>query len=102
KSGQPITAHAVSRILRDAGIHPVSLHIQRPASGGRGSTASGYSRESFTTAFTRYLPSASIGQGEASGGPEVLRVSEFEQHPTGPASDFSEPQSLNSTPRTVA
>ena len=58
KNGQPITPHALARILADANIHPAVLRFHTGDENGPGMSFSerGYLFTQFEQAFDRYLP----------------------------------------------
>ncbi len=58
RAGQPITTHALARLLAEAGIRPSTMHFRAFAAGGAGSyfTDRGYLVSHFAVAFAHYLP----------------------------------------------
>jgi len=62
RTGRPITANRLARLLRDEGIAPGTIRT------GPAVTLKGYRQEQFADAFARYLPAASsnVADGDIS------------------------------------
>src|SRR5690242_19558556 len=58
RSGQPITPHALARILSDAGIRPTTRQFHAAFKKGADGAFydKGYLHDQFADAFARYLP----------------------------------------------